>query len=291
MGVEQIMGIMREAGYDPKAAQADLIARQEQLARDRAEGVAADRAALDKMIAERGVYGKEQEERMRGELEGLTGKRGEAKNFALIQAGLSILSADPSRGALAAIGQGAIQGLGAYKGDIDKLEAKRDKINERTDRILDIRRQERMADDDKRMQLQKEENRLKEANSRDMFDLYKGFGVEDRAVATAVTQQVINSREKALDRQDRAQRLSQASKGDAAQYRMMLTSEIRALRDKRDKGVGLDESEAQELANYEAQLKSLGSVLSGRIGTSGQAAPAGGKVATSAQLPAGFTPD
>jgi hypothetical protein len=274
MGVEQIMGIMREAGYDPKAAQADLIARQEQLARDRAAGVAADRAALDKMIAERGVYGKEQEERMRGELEGLTGKRGEAKNFALIQAGLSILSADPSRGALAAIGQGAIQGLGAYKGDIDKLEAKRDKINERTDRILDIRRQERMADDDKRMQLQKEENRLKEANSRDMFDLYKGFGVEDRAVATAVTQQVISSREKELDRRDRADRIAKGSKTNPAQYRMLLTNEIGELLKRKESGVDWTADDESQLKQLRQERDGLRAYLSTSVGASGQAAPA-----------------
>jgi hypothetical protein len=281
MGVEQIMSLMRQAGYDPKAAQADLLARQEQIARDRAEGVAADRAALDKMIAERGVYGQEQEERMKAELEGLTGKKDEAKNFALIQAGLSILSADPSRGALAAIGQGAIQGLGAYKGDIEKLEAKRDKINERTDRILDIRRQERMADDDKRLALQKEENRLKEANSRDMFELYKGFGVENRAVATAVTQQVISSREKELDRRDRAERLAQGSKTNPAQYRVLLTNEIGELLKRKESGIDWtpdDEIQLKQLRQERDGLRAYLSTSVGNAGTPGQNAPKIGEV-------------
>jgi hypothetical protein len=272
---ESYMRMLQEAGYDPQKVRQDLMMRQEQVQRDRAEGVAADRASLDEMIAARGVYSKEQEDRLKGELEGITGRKETAKSMALFQAGLAILSADPSRGALAAIGEGALKGVGAYKGDLEKLESQREKINERTDRILDIRRQESMADDKERLALKKEENRLKQLNSQEVFEMNKGFDVEDRTLGTAVTDQVIRSREKALDRQDRAQRLSQAGKGDAAQYRMMLTSEIIALRDKRDKGVGLDEAEARELANYEAELKSLGSVLSGRIGIEGSGGSGG----------------
>jgi hypothetical protein len=263
------MQMLREAGYDPVQSRQDLMRRQEQLQQDRAEGVAADRASLDEMIAARGVYGQEQEERLKGELEGLTGRKETAKSMALFQAGLAILSADPSRGALAAIGEGALKGVGAYKGDLEKLESQREKINERTDRILDIRRQERMVDDKERLALQKEENRLKELNSQETFEMYKGFGVEDRTLATAVTDQVIRSREAQLNREARRNdelAIQRMGLNALNSRRILLQGQLKAAQ------TAFDEA---EIARINAELSSLDRELQARGGM-GSAGGAGG---------------
>jgi hypothetical protein len=259
------MQMMREAGYDPVQSRQDLMMRQEQLQQDRAEGVAADRASLEEMIAARGVYGKEQEDRLTGELEGLTGRKETAKSMALFQAGLAILSADPSRGALAAIGEGALKGVGAYKGDLEKLESQREKINERTDRILDIRRQESVVDDKERLALQKEENRLKQLNSQEAFEMYKGFGIEDRTLATAVTDQVIRSREAQLTREARrndALALQRLSLNQLRERRLTLTTLAKQAE---------QAGEMEQAAEYRRELAGINTMLQ-----SGQGGGAGG---------------
>jgi hypothetical protein len=203
LGIPEVMGMYKQAGYDMEQDQAQQMGFEQAAQAARAERIGADRTALDQMITERGVYGEEREADLKGQIEGLTGKKETAKSMALFQAGLAILSADPSRGAFAAIGEGALQGLGAYKGDMEKLEATREKINERMDRIMDIRRQERMADDKERLALQKEENALQEANIRDTSSMLKGFGSDRRDLAKAVVTQVVSSREAQLTRQSR----------------------------------------------------------------------------------------
>jgi hypothetical protein len=271
------MQMMREAGYDPVQSRQDLMMRQEQLQQDRAEGVAADRASLDEMIAARGVYGKEQEERLKGELEGLTGRKETAKSMALFQAGLAILSADPSRGALAAIGEGALKGVGAYKGDLEKLESQREKINERTDRILDIRRQESVVDDKERLALQKEENRLKQLNSQEAFEMYKGFGIEDRTLATAVTDQVIRTREAQLTREARRNdELAMQRMGLNAlnSRRILLQGQLKAAQ------TAFDEA---EIARINAELTALDRELQTRGGMGSAGGTGGGTLSSADQ--------
>ena len=94
----------------------------------------------------RGVYGKDREARIKAEQDALGGQKEQSKKMALLQAGLAILSADPSKGAWSAIGTGALQGLGAYKGDVAELDKKRSALIDKLDQIDDLRRQEATAD-------------------------------------------------------------------------------------------------------------------------------------------------
>lgn len=103
-------------------------------------------AALEKDQAARGVYGKAREARIKDEQAQLDGKGEQARKMALLQAGLSILSADPSRGAFSAIGAGALQGLSTYKGDMADLAKQRSALLDKLDQIDDLRRQEATAD-------------------------------------------------------------------------------------------------------------------------------------------------
>lgn len=175
------------AGFDPAAArrgQEEGIAALQTARRAAAEGAEAD---LEKEIAERGVLGEEREKRAREGLEGLEGKKGEAKSMALFQAGLSILSADPSRGGLAAIGEGALKGLGAYKGDLEKLETRREKLMDKLDTLDDLRRQERMADSKERRSIRQRIREVEVEGAKDTLQLSKDFDVDiPRAMASDV---------------------------------------------------------------------------------------------------------
>jgi hypothetical protein len=156
-------------------AMARELGMQQGIAASLMQGADEAIAAQEAAAKERGVFGEEREKRLREQEAGLTDKKGEAKRMALIQAGLSILSADPSRGALAAIGQGAIQGLGAYKGDIKDLEEKRERILEKIDQVADLRRQEQMADGKEKRALIAERNKAITEGQRLMYTTMSRF--------------------------------------------------------------------------------------------------------------------
>jgi cobalamin biosynthesis Mg chelatase CobN len=84
------------------------------------------------------------------------------------------------------------------------------------------------------------------------------------------------------------QKATLGSKGDATQLRIALGTEIRALRDQRDKGVDFGEAEAAQLRQLENEFRNLTNVLAGRVGTGGGG---NGTVAGSSTLPAGFKLD
>jgi hypothetical protein len=146
-------------GFDTQAAMADEFGAQQGIAASLVQGADEAIAAQEEAAKARGLFGEAREQRLKEEEEGLKGKRDEARSFALLQAGLSILSADPSRGALAAIGQGAIQGLGAYKGDLKDLQSRQERIRDKMDEIEDIRRREADADGKEKRALIAERNK------------------------------------------------------------------------------------------------------------------------------------
>jgi hypothetical protein len=138
---------------------ADEFGAQQGIAASLVQGADDAIAAQEEAAKARGLFGEAREQRLKEEEEGLKGKRDEARSFALLQAGLSILSADPSKGALAAIGSGAIQGLGAYKGDLKDLQSRQERIRDKMDEIEDIRRRETDADGKEKRALIAERNK------------------------------------------------------------------------------------------------------------------------------------
>jgi len=144
-----------------------------------AEGSAAreDLSAFDAAAAKQPQYGESREKAIREEQSGLDAKKGDAKKMALIQAGLAILSADPSRGGLAAIGQGLGQGMATYKGDVEKLEARRGALLDKLDTIEDVRRQEAAAQGKERRALASKERQLEAQALRDGMSLFKEVGI------------------------------------------------------------------------------------------------------------------
>jgi hypothetical protein len=178
---------LKAAGFDPAAArkgQEEGLAALQTARRTAAEGAEAD---LEKEIAERGVLGAEREKRAREGLEGLEGKKGEAKSMALFQAGLAIWAADPSRGPVSAIGQGALKGLEAYKGDLKDLEALRERMLDKLDTLDDLRRQERMADGKERRAIRQRIRDVEVEGAKDTMQLSKDFDVDiPRSMASDV---------------------------------------------------------------------------------------------------------
>ena len=140
-----------------------------------------EKADMEQRFKEQGVFGEQREKRLKEREAGLDGKERDAKNMALIQAGLAILSADPSRGALAAIGEGALKGVGAYKGDMEKIEAQREGIGEKMDELLELRRQESNARGEKLAEIRSRIRGVERDAKKSTFELWKGVGVPLKA--------------------------------------------------------------------------------------------------------------
>jgi hypothetical protein len=141
------------------------------------EALEAEATDLEARIAARTPAQESRRARLEAEEQGLDGKRDRAKNMALVEAGLAILSADPSRGAFSAIGTGALQGLRTYKGDVAQLEERRQAIFEKMDEIEELRRQEAMADDDKRAEIRGRIRGLRGAAIREQMGLMRDVGI------------------------------------------------------------------------------------------------------------------
>jgi len=221
------------------------------------------------MIKERGVYGKEQEAEARQEIEGLAGKKLDAKNFALIQAGLAILSADPSRGAFAAIGEGAAKGLMGYKGDLDKLEEKREKINGRIDRILELRRLESTADGKDRLALKNERSKLEELAIQDHREIAGNLDKSKEGLGTTLFNAHIKQREAELNRASRRN-------DDLALQRM----NIQALNSRRillqnQLKIAMNDGNDSEAARINAALADVDRALAGKTGAEQSSAASG----------------
>lgn len=121
-----------------QAANADV----ERAQREKATNELAD---YDKMVQEAGPAGAEREAAIKKQAGELGGKADRAQSQALIQAGLAILSADPSRGAWAAIGQGLGVGFKQYRGDIAELEQRKAQLDDQMAQIAELRRAEKLA--------------------------------------------------------------------------------------------------------------------------------------------------
>jgi len=140
--------------------------------------VDAEQARYDAFIKSMGLRGEAEEKRIRESLEGIKGEKNQAKSMALFQAGLAILSADPSRGALAAIGQGAIQGLGAYKGDLKDLEARRERMTDKLDALDGLRRQEAFASEEGRQRIAQRRSQIRTDFAKEYRAFAKQFDVD-----------------------------------------------------------------------------------------------------------------
>ena len=93
---------------------------------------------------ELGEFGTERETRLKKQEEGLAGLEKRNQSMAFIEAGLAMMSGN-SANAFENIGKGALVGTKSYKAGMEKLDAKRDKLDEAFMNLYDIRRGEKVA--------------------------------------------------------------------------------------------------------------------------------------------------
>lgn len=171
-----IGALVPDLGAD--AATAEYGRRREELLGAEQQALDEEEAAMLQRQKDAGRAAEGKETRLKGEQEGMAGKEADAKNMALIQAGLAILSADPSQGAFSAIGSGALKGVESYKGDMGKLQERRDKINSELDDIIELRRQESMSQGKEREALKARRSQLVVGAKRDATEFWKDTGLQ-----------------------------------------------------------------------------------------------------------------
>jgi hypothetical protein len=153
---------------------------------------------------EDGVFGVEREKRLKAQEEGLKGAEGKNFNMALIEAGLAMMSGT-SANAFENIGKGALVGTAAYTKGMDKIGAKREKLDEAVANLEDLRRADRKVS---RKELSDAEERRDNAaieNANAIYNYGKdalGMTRDDAkfAVQTHLQQQQINAQAAATNR-------------------------------------------------------------------------------------------
>ena len=121
------------ATMDESAAQGDVIAAQQE-----GQQYAADQAAL-------GERGTEREAGLRKQQGELEGKEDKNFNMAIIEAGLAMMSGN-SANAFENIGKGALVGTKAFKDGQEKLQARKDKLDEAIFALEDARFSDKKVD-------------------------------------------------------------------------------------------------------------------------------------------------
>ncbi len=138
-----IAGLMTNPEIEANRATADTMseaaAQGDQIAAQQAEEqYIKDQAAL-------GVRGKEREESLRAQQDELKGKEDKNFNMAIFEAGLAMM-AGTSQYAFENIGKGALVGTKRYQEGEEKLQARKDKLNEALYALEDARYSDRKVD-------------------------------------------------------------------------------------------------------------------------------------------------
>jgi hypothetical protein len=258
------------------------FAAQEQLGLMRAADLAADRAALAEEEKRATEFGAEREKINKEQREKLAGSEKQNFNMTLIDMGLAMM-AGQSPDALQNLAAGAQQGLKGYQGRLQNIQDSREKLDESMARLAEIREEKLSAVGARKRELQSME-RKEMTNSKEAQEkIYSSFANEEIKL-TKEQAKAVSDRSLAI--WTAQQKGVAGSRTDAANLRLALSGEIKALRNQRDSGNGLSEAETQQLAQLESEFRSLTNILSERLGVQG-----GGTVAGSSTLPAGFKLD
>jgi hypothetical protein len=241
------------------------MAAQEELGRLRAADMAADRDALAEEEKRAVEYGAEREKRLKGQEEKLAGSEKQNFNMTLIDIGLAMM-AGQSPDALQNIAAGAQQGLKGYQSRLQNIQDSREKLDESMARLAEIREEKLSAVGARKRDLTSME-RKELTNSKDAQErIYSSFA--DKKI-TLTKEQAKEASDRALTVWSAQQKANLGSKGDATQLRIALGTEIKALRDQRDKGAGLNEAETAQLMQLESEFRNLTNFLAGRVGAGG----------------------
>jgi hypothetical protein len=102
-------------------------------------------ARVKKGQKEDGEYGVEREKRLKAQEEGLEGAEDKNLNMAFIQAGLALMQGTTDKGTIANLAAAAGLGVNAYAKGLDKIEAKREKLDDAVARLEELRRTDRQV--------------------------------------------------------------------------------------------------------------------------------------------------
>jgi hypothetical protein len=241
------------------------LASQEQLGLMRAADLAADRAALAEEEKRATEFGAEREKRLKGQEEKIAGSEKQNFNMTLIDMGLAMM-AGQSPDALQNLAAGAQQGLKGYQGRLQNIQDSREKLDESMARLAEIREEKLSAVGARKRELQSME-RKEMTNSKEAQEkIYSSFA--DKKI-TLTKEQAKAASDRSLAIWTAQQKGVAGSRTDAANLRLALSGEIKALRNQRDSGNGLSEAETQQLAQLEREFRSLTNILGSRLGVEG----------------------
>jgi hypothetical protein len=241
------------------------LASQEQLGLMRAADLAADRAALAEEEKRATEFGAEREKINKEQREKLAGSEKQNFNMTLIDMGLAMM-AGQSPDALQNLAAGAQQGLKGYQGRLQNIQDSREKLDESMARLAEIREEKLSAVGARKRELQSME-RKEMTNSKEAQEkIYSSFANEEIKL-TKEQAKAVSDRSLAI--WTAQQKGAAGSRTDAANLRLALSGEIKALRNQRDSGNGLSEAETQQLAQLEREFRSLTNILGSRLGVEG----------------------
>jgi hypothetical protein len=182
-------------------AEGDIVARQQDL-----DQYIADQAAL-------GERGTEREKSLKQEQEGLKGAEGKNINMALIEAGLAMMAGN-SANAFENIGKGALVGTKAFREGEEKLQARKDKLNESLYALEDARFSDKKVDAATMRGLKKNVADAKTNVQKVMADNFRRSNVDapEATLKAAVETHVANQRSVF----EQGQANQRAREGDAA---------------------------------------------------------------------------
>jgi len=190
---KQLDSLMPKETVDPFAAQRLEIANAEKLAKEK------QLSDFEKEVAERGVLGAKQEERI-GKRETELGKQKDLNtNMSIIEAGLAMMQSK-GRG-LAGIAEGAAVGTKMYASGIERLRAAQEKIDDARDNLDTLRRNEaNMTSRERRLLRNDIENTTVSAKKDALAGLQQVYNI-NKQDAREIFKTFEASREKALDRE------------------------------------------------------------------------------------------
>jgi hypothetical protein len=241
------------------------FAAQEQLGLMRAADLAADRAALAEEEKRATEFGAEREKINKAQSEKLAGSEKQNLNMTLIEMGLAMM-AGQSPDALQNLAAGAQQGLKGYQGRLQNIQDSREKLDESMARLAEIREAKLSAVGARKRELESMERREMTNSKEAQEKIYSSFA--DKKITLSKDQAKAVS-DRSLAVWTAQQKGAAGSRTDANNLRLALSTQIKTLTDKRDKGEGLNDGEAAQLMQLENEFRNLTSVLAGRVGTGG----------------------
>jgi hypothetical protein len=139
-GLPQLKGIQAAT----TGGLSDLRTKVEDINKARTEAATAALERTKKGQEEDGVVGAEREKRLKAQEEGLKGAEDKNFNMALIEAGLAMMSGT-SANAFENIGKGALVGTAAYTKGVERIQSKREKLDDALAQLDELRYGEKKA--------------------------------------------------------------------------------------------------------------------------------------------------